>query len=670
MIILGWHGHPSAMETDDLPSPLYHDSAAVIVKDGSVVAAVEEERLNRVKHCNFFPRRAIQYCLDEAGIALDDINFIVTDTAEDTTDLALAREAAADPKKAFCGARRTIARTFADEFGVDVSEKLRFCRHHMAHLYGAWYPSRFPHALVCCFDGDGDGSSGVVAQCSGRDVRVLRYIPDAASLGLFYMRQLFFMGYRQFDEYKVMGLAPYGDASRYAGLLERLYQLQPDGRFSICTEQERLLLLHEANLFARARRDGQAFSQDHKDFAAALQQTLERIVDHVIGHFRAVTGERNLCLSGGVAHNCTMNGRLACSGRFDRIYAQPVAHDAGNALGAALAVLHEMGEPIASPVLPRLFLGPHIGPAAHIERRLADWRPLITFERVGDPAAVAARLLADGEVIGWVQGRSEFGPRALGNRSILADARPAENRRIVNEMIKQREDYRPFAPAVIEEGLAEYFEVPPALDATPFMIFVLPVRPEKRALLGAVTHIDGSARVQSVSSGDNPRFHALIAAFGRITGVPIVLNTSFNNNAEPIVDSADDAVTAFLTTGLHALVIDDWLIRRSPGAPLQSALLDLVPSLAINRKLVRRSSRNGEPRYGIESTANRFSAGAVPISDNLFRVLQQREPVPIRARWSQLGSTDSDGLAQVATEALHLWSKRALVLLPAARQPA
>jgi carbamoyltransferase len=664
MLILGWHGNPQLLESDDWPTFTYHDSAAVILRDGALIAAVEEERLNRVKHASFFPARAIRFCLAQSGATIDDVDIIVTDSDEDTYDFVLSRDASNDIRAPFRSSRQLLIATFAQEFDKDVSGKLRFCKHHVAHLSSSWYASDFQDALAVCIDGDGDGASGLIAHCSGERIRTLRHLPEDLSLGNFYLHLLFFLGYQRFDEYKAMGLAPYGDANVYEPVFSKLYQLLPEGRYSLLPPLDRLLVLRDAGLFPLARRKGDPFTQRHKDFAAGLQVTLERIVEHITRHFQQLTGARRLCLSGGVAHNCTMNGKLLRSGRFEQLYVQPAAHDAGNALGAALAEFRATGLPIQRKLMPHLFLGPDVGTHDEIGRRLLDWKPLIHFEPVTDAPGEAAALLARGEVIGWVQGRSEFGPRALGNRSILADPRPAENKRIINEMVKKREDYRPFAPAVTQERLHDYFDVPATTAALPFMIVVVPVRPEMRKLLGAITHVDGSARVQSVSRTDNALFHALIESFGRLTGVPIVLNTSFNNNAEPIVDSIDDAVTAFLTTGLHALVIGDWLVRKSAEPLLRTAVLDLAPEVSVGRRLVRRAGRTGS-WLGIECSVGRFT-GEPPrkVSCEVFSLLTPERPTSILTRCHEIGLSGDAQLGRIGTEIFDLWTARAIRLLP------
>jgi len=666
MLVLGWHGNSQQFEFQDDSSGIsYHDGAAAILRDGVVVAALEEERLNRVKHSSYFPVRAIRFCLDQAGATLRDLDAIVTDSDEDFCDFVAARDASLDPRRPFQSGRQLLASSFEREFGVDISDKLRFCRHHLAHLYSAWYPSGFTEALALCIDGYGDGSSGLVAHCRREELNVLRHLSEANSLGNFYMQQLFYLGYQRFDEYKVMGLAPYGDPTVFEPLFESMYELEPEGRFTIVPTVDRLLALTEQGLTTEARRKGQPFTQTHQDYAAALQTALERIVDHVVTHFHKVTGARRLCMSGGVAHNCTLNGKLARSGKFDQIYVQPAAHDAGNAVGAALAVFRDAGQPIRRDVLCNLFLGTDIGTQDAIETKLYAWKPLISFERLDNAAHTAAHLLASGAVIGWAQGRSEFGPRALGNRSILADPRPSENKRIINAMVKKREDYRPFAPAVLEERLADYFEIPPGMHRVPYMIIVLPVRPESRSLLQAVTHVDGSARVQSVSSTDNPLFHALICEFARLTGVPVVLNTSFNNNAEPIVDSVDDCVATFLTSGINTLIVGDWLVRKMELAQIPGALLDLTPSLPPSRRFVQRHGPGATTWLGIESAGNQYTADQPrQTSPELFNVLTDDSALSLRQRCSQRRYDDPHLLARLAADLFSLWSARAIRLLP------
>ena len=669
MLVLGWHGGLNFAGQEDSSSGFaQHDGAAVILRDGKVVAAIEEERLNRVKHSNFFPVQAIRFCLAEACVGLSDLDAIVTDVAEHLFNGTAVLAALNNPALPMVPGREKMAGLFERAFGVDVTSKIHFCKHHIAHLYGCWYPSGFADALAVCLDGEGDGFSGLIANCNTNRIEVLRQLAEAQSLGNFYTKMVGQLGYRRFDEYKAMGLAPYGDPATYDAVFRSMYRLLPDGQFTVVPDEAKWGLLMEAGLLTQARRKHQPFTKQHMDFAAALQVTLERIVDHLIGHFRRATGARRLCLSGGVAHNCSMNGHLLRSAGFEQIYVQPTAHDAGNALGAALWLTRESGQSIPRDTMPTLYWGSDIGSVDDIGERLAAWEPLIMATRVPDVPKVAAEAIAGGAVIGWVQGRSEFGPRALGNRSILADPRPAANKDRINAMVKKRESFRPFAPSVLEERARDFFELPDGTASVPFMVITLQVRPEARALLGAVTHVDGSARVQSVSRTDNPRYHALIEAFGRLTGIPVVLNTSFNNDAEPIVDSIDEAVACFLTTGIDALFIGDWQVTKVARVPDNAALLDLVPRLPQTRKLVQRAPKPDTASFFIESTASSyFSESMLPVSPNLFNLLiEDADGVSARHRCQRLGLGDPAGLSRLGTELFEAWQRRSIQMMPAA----
>jgi carbamoyltransferase len=664
MLILGWHGRPQALEEEDPVTATFHDASAVLLRDGVVVAAIEEERLSRHKHTRSFPARAIRFCLAQGHATLLDVDAIVTDVTQSLMDDLVDRDAASRPHIPFLTGRDAIARAFEREFAVDVTDRLQFCNHHVAHLCSTIYPSGFSDGMAISLDGSGDHASGSIATFRRREFQVLRHLPEAHSLGHFYQQQLFFLGYQQFDEYKAMGLSPYGDPSVYSSYFRRLYTLLPQGRFEILPVYNRWQVMRELGLTPVARRKGQPFTQAHKDFAAGLQATLERIADHLIRHFQRVTGATHLCISGGVGHNSTLNGKVLRSGLFEQVYVQPAAHDAGNALGAALSVAYKAGEPLRDNLLTHVFLGTDVGESRKIGVCLQAWRPLLNVEKVDDPAEAGARLMANGSVIAWVQGRSEFGPRALGNRSILADPRPAQNKLIINAMIKKREEYRPFAPAVLEESLREYFEVPEGTRAVPFMVFVLPVRPHVRELLGAVTHVDGSARVQSVGREENPLFHSLISAFGRLTGVPVVLNTSFNNNAEPIVDSVDDAVVTLLTTGLHALIVGDWLVSRRSDENLMNALADLVPALAGGRGLMRRPSGTRTAGFHIEGPAGHYPPPPLtPVSSEVFNLLLEEGTESIRVRCDRSGY-DSATQTRICKELFDLWTGRLVTLTP------
>src|SRR5882724_9694271 len=537
MYILGIHSGLSLEEEDGRPGFAQHDGAAVLLRDREIVAAIEEERLNRVKHSNFFPSRAIRSCLDQAGLALGQVDRVVVDISEPFMDTLLNARALRHPSEPFQSARALLGGLLAREFQVDVAERIRFCHHHHAHAASAFHASGFDRSLVVTLDGDGDGLCGMVLVAREGRLQPLHEYPEAKSLGNWFTPLCRILGYTRFDEYKVMGLAPLGDPAVYADLFRRLYRLLPDGEYEIFPWGMQLAELHRAGLLAGMRGRGEPFTQAHRDFAAALQAALEDVGLHVVRHFRAATGEENLCLAGGVAHNCSLNGKILYSGLFRRIFVQPAAHDAGAALGAAWRILQEEGvEPPREPMR-HVYLGAALPGRDEIQQTLAAWSGLVRFRQLPRVAESTAALLAEGAVVGWVQGRSEFGPRALGHRSILADPRPAANKDLINRMVKKREGYRPFAPSVVQERAGEFFRLTPDQTEFPFMIFVLEVRPEWRQALGAVTHADGTARVHTVTRGDDLLYWELLDEFGRRTGVPMLLNTSFNNNAEPIVDS-------------------------------------------------------------------------------------------------------------------------------------
>jgi carbamoyltransferase len=495
------------------------------------------------------------------------------------------------------------------------------------------------------------------------------------SLGNFYTEMIALLGYNRFDEYKVMGLAPYGNPEKYGRLFERFYRLLPAGNYQILDGNMIMMRLIETGIVDKARRKGEPFNETHKDLAAALQVTLEKIVFHVLNHFQKETRQKRLCFAGGVAHNCTLNGKILYSGLFDDVFVQPAAHDAGSALGAAISVFYDESSAQRAEKIQHLFYGSEVGNGTgsedEIGATLRQWSDFLSFEKVDDVAARTAQLLAEGSVVGWVQGRSEFGPRALGNRSILADPRPASNKLLINQMVKKREEYRPFAPSVLEESLATYFEVPSTRAEYPFMIFVLNVREQFRELLGAITHIDGTARIQTVSRQTNPKYWTLINEFQKLTGVPILLNTSFNNNAEPIVDSIEDAIVCYLTTGLHYLVIGDYLARKKEVAASHAALETLAPALPNSRRLVK---RKGQAEGGalntvfeIEGTMSHFFARTVvEVSADVFSVLIDADgKKSLHDLFEENGVVDDQRRARVSEEMHDLWTQRIVILRPA-----
>ncbi|MBR1163078.1 carbamoyltransferase [Bradyrhizobium elkanii] len=544
----------------ELPNTFLHDGAAVLVRDGRVLAAVEEERLNRVKHSNKFPSNSIRYCLSTAGVELGEIDRIAFYATEAYCNIMLERLFVSQPVP--LDAKLLLRQLLVREFGTEVdASRVSFVNHHEAHAASAFAMSGFEQSLIFAVDGGGDFLSGLLAVGTGTEVSQLVSFPEHNSLGLFYLETIRYLGYGLFDEYKVMGLAPYGDPAPYRELFAQFYELLDNGGYRVHLDRIGPALIRSIQV----RRKGMAFTQQHRDVSASLQEALERIVFHILRHHREATGMKRLCLAGGVAHNCTMNGKLLYSGLFDDIFVQPAAHDAGCALGAALMMSNELGRPAPRERLSDVYWGPDLGTEQAIEHELNSWSGHLDFERSDDIAASAADWMANGAVIGWVQGRSEFGPRALGNRSILADPRPAENKNRINAMVKKREGYRPFAPSVLEEDASEFFELPAGKREFPFMNFVVRVREAHHSVLGAITHVDGTARLQTVSRSTNPAYWHVINAFKKRTGIPVLLNTSFNNNAEPIVESVSDAIVTFLTTDLDGLVVGPFLVKKRPA---------------------------------------------------------------------------------------------------------
>lgn len=586
MLVIGLSGglNWASSEQFQEASNFLHDAAAVIVRDGRVIAALEEERPSRLKHCNKFPIDAVRYCLDAAGASASDVDRWAYSFGNVLGVMSMNHFMADMRAEPLLTTPAIVAQRLSDGLGARIAPSaVVSVAHHVAHVASAYEPSGFESALVVSYDGGGDDGHGKVVSVVDGEYRDLAHLGDAQSLGLFYRYTMRPLAYGRFDEYKVMGLAPYGDPARFRQAIGSLYTLGRDGTYQIHFDR----FPSQIGL-VKVRKPDEEFTQEHKDLAASIQEALEILAFHLIKWAREQTGQRHLCLAGGVALNCTFNGKLAKTNWFDEIFVQPASTDAGAALGAALYV--EKGESPSRTRTPmtHVYLGRSSGPDA-IAPPLERWAGLLAFEKHSDVCAAAAQKLSEGAVLGWVQGRSEFGPRALGNRSIVADPRPAGNKDRVNLMIKERESYRPFAPSVLAEHASDYFEIPDYPRRFTFMSFAVPVREDKRELLQATTHVDGSSRIQVVFEDLNPRYWRLIAEFHARTGIPVLLNTSFNNNAEPIVDSVDDALQCFMTTGLDGLVIDDYLIeKRRPVRVETWMIVTQLPTTQLIRKTGQR----------------------------------------------------------------------------------
>lgn len=550
------------------------DSAAALVVDGVVVAAAAEERFNRQKQTGDFPVHAIKYCLEQAGMSLTDVEEIAHcfDYAPFGEIFSLDATSAMLYEEVLCRqAFLTQVRRHCPDFPA---ERVHQVNHHLSHAASAYFTSGWDECLVVVLDAMGETQSGSIFHGSRGNLEKIREISANDSLGILYSLVTYHLGFDfNSDEYKIMGLAPYGDPRQFEAVFHQIVECRPDGSVRIPIlrlnrtrpERENYLQTREwlsRNLMPR-REPGDEIRQVDCDVAAALQATLNRAILHICGHFGASTGLRKIAMAGGVALNCSANGKLTRSGLFDEVYVQPAAGDDGAALGAALHRASLKGE-IINKRFPVPFLGPS-HPASEIDEALRAFAGAIEvthFESVEDTCFRAARMIQEGKVVAWYRGRMEYGPRALGNRSILADPSNPEMRDRVNAMVKKREAFRPFAPAVSIEEVHRWFDVEP-MTALPYMIATVNVREEYRATLPAITHVDGSARVQTVASHDNPAFHSLLKAVGRIAGREIVLNTSFNVKGQPIVNTPHEAIETFLSTGIDCLFIENNLVSRA-----------------------------------------------------------------------------------------------------------
>jgi predicted NodU family carbamoyl transferase len=668
MLVLGLNGNFSAEDSDLVPGMLeyfFHDASACLVKDGVLVAAVEEERLNRIKKTTKFPINAIRACLDSANVAPADIDAVGYYFPEDHMDMVLNQLYTENSDVPTLYTRQLIQQRLRTELDWELpDDKLFYTPHHIAHALSTFARSGMTEALVVIMDAMGEESSGTVYRGDNGRLQSLTSYSIPKSLGTLYLNATQQLGYKFGDEYKVMGLAPYGDPSTYRKIFESLYTLQEKGNYEIVPGNLGLNTLGPTFLAngIPPRRKGAEFTQQHMDFAAGVQETVEKIVMHVLEYWANLTGLPKLCFGGGVAHNCSLNGVILRSGLFDEVFVHPASHDSGAGEGAALAAEYQLG--ITRPSLPRLrsaSLGPALGTAHEIEDKLTSWGALIELERPADIVERAAALLADGAVLGWAQGRSEFGPRALGNRSIIADARPKANQTRINAMVKKRESFRPFAPVVTPEAASTYFEMPGTEANYDFMSFVLRVREDRREELGAVTHVDGTARLQIVDPTANERFHRLVTRFGELTGTPVLLNTSFNNNAEPIVQTVEDVLTSFLTTNLDYLIIEDFLIRRQPGRSLgfDDFVLRFRPVTRLTHSL--KITPAGERAVTREIYLDYSTGPRAEVSPELFTVLER---VDGRSTLGSLAEVDGGLSEDMRSELYSLWQERFFTLTP------
>lgn len=592
-------------------SAFYHDSAAALIEDGAVVAAAQEERFSRKKHDDRFPENAIQYCLDEAGIALGDIDYVAFYDKPFLKFERLLETYLAFAPSGFRSFKMAIPvwlkeklfqkdllrkkfKAFDENF--DWQNKLLFSEHHQSHAASAFFPSPFEEAIVLTMDGVGEWATTSVAVGKGRELNMVREIHFPHSLGLLYSAFTYYTGFKvNSGEYKVMGLAPYGEPVYKDLILETLMDVKADGSFRLdqqyfnyCTGLTMTNKKFDALFGGPPRKAEEMLTQKHMDLAASVQAATEEVVLRLTRSLAGEYGIKNLCLAGGVALNCVANGKILRDGAFENVWVQPAAGDAGGALGAALNAYHlYQQQPRKLNGTMDGMKGSYLGPEprqSEIEERLAGAGAKFTVLDENDVIHATADAMADGKAVGWYQGRMEFGPRALGGRSIIADPRSPEMQKTLNLRVKYRESFRPFAPSVLREDVADWFDI----DAdSPYMLMVAPVVEKRRremtedekTLFGidklnvprsdipAVTHVDYSARIQTVHKETNPRYHALISAFKERTGCPVVVNTSFNVRGEPIVCTPEDAFRCFMGSEIEVLVCGNCFLRKEDQDP-------------------------------------------------------------------------------------------------------
>jgi carbamoyltransferase len=560
-------------------SSYFHDSAAALLQDGRILGVIEEERFTREKHTGVFPERSIATLLATHGLDVSDVGevgfyarpvgLIVSRALRALRYFPRSLEEFThrDPGKTM--AVFALGRHLRDgRFPArrPARFRLRYLDHHLCHAASAYLVSPFDEAAICSIDGAGEDITTWFGEGRGGRVTRRHCIRLPHSLGLFYSAVTHYLGFKPWGgEGKVMGLASYGDPGRYERELREIVQWTDDGRLHL---DMRYFAYHLSNWqrwvsprfvarFGPPRVPESPMTREAEDLAAGLQRVVEDAALALVRHLHRLVPSKNLCLAGGVALNSVMNGRLAREGPFEHVFIQPAANDAGTALGAALAIAHLRHGAPRGPEQNLVYLGPAFDAGACERAARAGG---LVVERPADVVTHTAERLAAGAIVGWFQGRMEVGPRALGNRSILADPRGADTKDVLNLRVKHREPFRPFAPSVLAEAAGDWFV---GARPSPHMLLVFDVRPEKRAQVPAITHVDGTARVQTVRPEDNARYHALIAAFGRVTGVPMLLNTSFNVRGEPIVQTPEDAVRCFLGTQMDLLVLGDLVCRKA-----------------------------------------------------------------------------------------------------------
>lgn len=564
----------------------YHgDSSACILKNGEVIAASEEERFRRIKHWAGFPSEAIKFCLGEAGIDITQVDYItisrdpsanlhkkIIHSVKNLVSVKALKDRLANTKK-IAGVKAELSKVF-NVSEDKIKAEVKNIEHHRSHLASAFFASSFDEAAILSIDGFGDFSSTMIAKGKGNKIEVIDSVIYPHSAGIFYTALTQYLGFPHYgDEYKVMGLAPYGEP-KFVDELKKIILFKNNGLFELDTKyfkhtKEGVAMSWEngdphinsifsnelENLLGSARKQGEELTQKHKDIATSVQRVTEDLIFHILNNLQKKTGLENICIAGGVAQNSVANGKILEKTTFKNIYIPSAGHDAGTALGSALWLYNHILENNRLPAIYNAYTGAKSS-NEEIENCLKSQH--IEYAKYNDEELleVVSNALVEGKVIGWFQGRAEFGPRALGHRSIIVDPRRTDAKELLNSKIKRRESFRPFAPSILEEYVSEYFE---KTDKVPFMEKVYPIKKEKHREIPAVTHVDGTGRLQTVEKGD--RYYDLIEKFRQKTGTPILLNTSFNEN-EPIVNTPKEALDCYLRTEMDMLVLENCVISR------------------------------------------------------------------------------------------------------------
>lgn len=564
----------------------YHgDSSACILKNGEVIAASEEERFRRIKHWAGFPSEAIKFCLSEANIDITQVDYItisrdpsanihkkILHAAKNLVSVKALKDRLANTKKV-----GSVKAELSKVFNIpedQIKAEVKNIEHHRSHLASAFFASPFDEAAILSIDGFGDFTSTMIATGKGNKVEVLDTVIYPHSAGIFYTSLTQYLGFPHYgDEYKVMGLAPYGEP-KYVDELKKIILFKDNGLFELNTKyfkhaKEGVAMSWEngdphidsifseelEKLLGPARKKEDELTQKHKDIATSVQRVTEELIFHILNHLQKRTGLKNICIAGGVAQNSVANGKILEKTTFEHIYIPSAGHDAGTALGSALWLYNHILENDRLPAIYNAYTG---AKSSNEEVEACLKSENIEYTKYNDEELleIVSDALVDGKVIGWFQGRAEFGPRALGHRSIIVDPRRTDAKELLNAKIKRRESFRPFAPSILEEYVSEYFE---KTDKVPFMEKVYPIKKEKHAEIPAVTHVDGTGRLQTVEKGD--RYYDLIEKFRQKTGTPILLNTSFNEN-EPIVNTPKEALDCYLRTEMDMLVMENCVVSR------------------------------------------------------------------------------------------------------------